>query len=46
MTFEMTLNLIWKEKLDASVKRQCQARGVFLIKHYDKVKTIKGVLNS
>ena len=30
-----------KEKLDASVKRQWRARGVSLIKYFDRAKTTK-----
>ena len=44
MTFEMKLDMA-EEKVDAVVKRQCHARGLSLVKHHDKAKTNKGVLN-
>ena len=42
MTLEMTPNLIWNEKLDASVKRQRHARGVSLTSIMTRPKQAKG----
>ena len=42
MTFDMTQKPdMTKEKLDTSVKRQSRAKGVSLIKYFDKAKTTK-----
>ena len=37
----MTFELMTKKKLDASVKRQCHARGVSLINYFDRAKTTR-----